>query len=147
MPFASNVAFLAGPCREAAERGFARSTGLMVRIFRAYSEARRRRLDMDVLRQFDEHLLKDIGLNSHEIRRLQPTPEKYPSPSAGQALSDSSDARARAAPGSFGRPRSKPPCGYRRDAVDRLRAFCVAAIDASTMAGGHIDEAASVSAS
>jgi uncharacterized protein YjiS (DUF1127 family) len=83
MPFASNVAFLAGPCREVAERGLARSTGLMVRIFRAYSEARRRRLDMEVLRQFDEHLLKDIGLNPHEIRRLQRTPKKYPSPFRG----------------------------------------------------------------
>jgi uncharacterized protein YjiS (DUF1127 family) len=83
MAFVSNVAFLAGPCREAAESGFARGTGRILRIFKAYSGARRRRMDMEVLRQFDEHLLKDIGLNPHEIRRLQRTGKNYPSPFRG----------------------------------------------------------------
>ena len=69
MPFASDVALLTAACRDAAERGLAHSASFMLRMLKAYAEARRRRADLEVLRHLDDHLLKDIGLNAHEVRR------------------------------------------------------------------------------
>ena len=69
MIFASDIALLTAACRDAAERGLLHAVSLILRTLNAYAEARRNRADMEVLSQLDDHLLKDIGLNAHEVRR------------------------------------------------------------------------------
>jgi uncharacterized protein YjiS (DUF1127 family) len=69
MPFATDVAYLIAACRDTAQRGVSHSASLILRMIKAYAEARRRSADMEVLRQLDQHLLKDIGMNAHDVRR------------------------------------------------------------------------------
>ena len=69
MPKTADIAYLASACRDALERGFARTSILVMRLLRAYAESQRRRADEEVLRHLNDHLLKDIGFSRNEIRR------------------------------------------------------------------------------